>query len=209
MAIVSFISSWLKDIVVLFILISIVELVMPKGNMKRYIDLIIGLLIIFTIITPFAKLRNKEFNLDDAVFKFANSGDLLDIKEEDFHLEQEKQVERLYKEKLKNEIVELIQEESIYTIGEIFLEISHGEENYGEIEYLEIIIKEDNEEMGKRKKDKVEIGRIEPVEISKKPKKEFVEHHKDYDKLKNLVQKKYSIKEDKIRIINYDKWKGE
>ena len=58
---ISFISTWLKDIVVLFILISIAELIMPKGNMKKYINMVIGLLIIFTIISPFAKLLKLNF----------------------------------------------------------------------------------------------------------------------------------------------------
>ena len=52
MGVISFINSWLKDIVVLFILISIAELIMPKGNLKKYIRLVIGLLIIYTIINP-------------------------------------------------------------------------------------------------------------------------------------------------------------
>lgn len=199
--IVNFISSWLKDIVVLFILISIAQLVMPKGNMKRYIDLIIGFLIIFTILTPFAKIIKKDFSFDETVFNYSNSINLIDKDEIDFQLEQEKQIEKLYKEKIKNEIIKLVEEESLFIVGNVSVDLIDEEEMYGEIQYLEIIIKEINEDI---KENKIAIKKVEIVDINKELPIEVKEDKKDYIELKKLISIKYNIEKDKISIIKYE-----
>src|SRR5690554_7845058 len=100
MGVISFINSWLKDIVVLFILISIAELIMPKGKLKKYIRLVIGLLIIYIIISPFARLFRLDFSLDKVVFNYAKPETFNSIDLEDFYLKQEKQIEKIYLDKI-------------------------------------------------------------------------------------------------------------
>lgn len=198
--VVNFISSWLKDIVVLFILISIAQLVMPKGNMKKYIDLIIGFLIIFTIITPFAKIVKKDFSFDETVFNYSNSINLREDKV-DFQLEQEKQIERLYKEKIKSEVIKLVEEESSHRVKELRVDLMDEDEVYGAIQYLEIIIKGIDEEV---KEKKILIEKVESVDIKKEPASEIKEDKDDYIELKKLISVKYNIEKDKISIIEYE-----
>ena len=198
--VVNFISSWLKDIVVLFILISIAQLVMPKGNMKKYIDLIIGFLIIFTIITPFAKIVKKDFSFDETVFNYSNSINFREDKV-DFQLEQEKQIERLYKEKIKSEIIKLVEEESSHRVKELRVDLMDEDEVYGEIQYLEIVIKGIDEEV---KEKKILIEKVESVDIKKEPASEIQEDKDDYIELKKLISVKYNIEKDKISIIEYE-----
>lgn len=206
MVIANFISSWLENIVVLFILISITELVMPKGNMKKYVDLIIGILIIFTIITPFAKLVNKDFNLDQAVFNFSKQDDPSNGRDEGFYLEQEKQVEKLYKEKIKNQIKELIEEESPYIVIDMSVEILDGEERYGEIESVQLSIGENVKDAESKK---IEINKVEPIQIIGESKDITDDNEEKYKELKELIWKNYAIEKDKINIKNYDKGNGE
>lgn len=201
MGIVSFISSWLKDIVVLFILISIAELVMPKGNMKRYIDLIIGFLIIFTIITPFARIIKKDFSFDETVFNYSNSTSLNNKEDVNFQMEQEKQIEKLYKEKIKEEIIKLVEEESLYMVGDVILDLIQDEEVYGKIKHLEIIIKDRNENT---KENKVSIEKVETIEINKESDIKAKEDEYDYIELKKLISTKYNIEKDKITINEYE-----
>ena len=200
MSIVNFISSWLKDIVVLFILISIAELVMPKGNMKRYIDLIIGFLIIFTIISPFAKLINKEFSFDKTVFNYSNSSNLVNRNEEEFQMEQERQIEKLYKEKIKKEIIKLIEEESTYMVYDVVVNLVSEDEVYGEIYGLKIVLKEDDKNINE---NRISIEKIEVVDINKEPTSEIQEEDDNYIELKNILSYKYNIEKDKISIIKY------
>ena len=206
MSIVNFISSWLKDIVVLFILISIAELVMPKGNMKRYIDLIIGFLIIFTIITPFAKIIKKDFSFDETVFNYSNSSNFIERDDERFQIEQEKQIERLYKEKIKNEIIKLVEEESLYTVHDVLVGLMEEEDLYGEILYLEIILIEKDEVI---KENKVAIEKVEIVDINKELPSNIQEDQNDYIQLNKLIASKYDVDKDKISIIKYEERNGD
>lgn len=62
--IIEFSKIWVKDIAMVLAIISIVEIILPNSNMKKYIDMIIGILVIVVIITPFTKLINKDVHLD-------------------------------------------------------------------------------------------------------------------------------------------------
>lgn len=203
MSIVNFISSWLKDIVVLFILISIAGLIMPKGNMKKYIDLVIGLLIIFTIISPFAKLIKMDFNLSEAVFNYSRPVDNLNISSEEFYIEQEKQIESVYKDKIKSELIKLIEDQSTYKVVDISIELFDSTDKYGEVEYLKLMVTEDD-----INKNNISIRKVEPVDIKGEQKKVQIDDENKYKDLKEIIETKYSISKNKINITEYEKGKG-
>lgn len=200
---ISFISTWLKDIVILFVIISIAELIMPKGNMKKYINMVIGLLIIFTIISPFAKLLKLNFNFEQTVFNYSKPNIIRDIEENQLYIQQEKQIEKIYKEKISNEITELIQEKTDYTVVDINIEIRTDKETYGEIDYLDISISQDN-----KAGDKIYIEKVKPVEILNNTKGEELSHE-GYEDIKKLVSNSYLVDIDKINIKWIKKGKGE
>ncbi len=200
---ISFISTWLKDIVILFVIISIAELIMPKGNMKKYINMVIGLLIIFTIISPFAKLLKLNFNFEQTVFNYSKPNIIRDIEENQLYIQQEKQIEKIYKEKISNEITELIQEKTDYTVVDINIEIRTDKETYGEIDYLDISISQDN-----KARDKIYIEKVKPVEILNNTKGEEPSHE-GYEDIKKLVSNSYLVDIDKINIKWIKKGKGE
>ncbi|MBU5426666.1 stage III sporulation protein AF [Tissierella pigra] len=204
MNIITFLSSWLKDIVILFILISIAELAMPNGNMKKYINMVIGLLIIFTIVSPFAKLIKMDFNLDKAVFNYSRSSNSNGEPKNNFYAEQEKQIEKVYKEKICREVTALIEDNTDHKVLDIKVDILNTEEHYGEIDNLNIIL--GNKENSS--KDKISIDNIVPVEINKN------QNHKktsedDFESLKELIGNSYSVNKDKINIKNNEKRKDE
>lgn len=210
MSVVSFISSWLKDIVVLFMLISIAELIMPNGNMKRYINLVIGLLIIFTIINPFAKLLKLEFNLDQAVFNYSKPDDFLNSKEE-FYIQQEKQIENLYKDKIKKEVIELIEDKTKYKVLDISIGIIEDNEDYGKIDYISLLVNDNKED----KVNKISIKKVDPVYIENSSKAisdiNSNEDHvnNEYNELAELISNRYSIDKEKVIIRGYKKEKGD
>lgn len=203
MSIVNFISSWLKDIVVLFILISIASLIMPKGNMKKYIDLVIGLLIIFTIINPFTKLIKMDFDLSESVFNYSKAGEYSNMSNEDFSTHQEKQIESVYKDKIKSELIQLIEGGSKYKVVDISIDLIKDIEKYGQIDFLNIIIAD--EEINK---DDIYIKKVEPIDINIERKEKSIDDKNQYKDLKKIIEDKYTIPKDKINIINYENRKG-
>lgn len=205
MYVISFISTWLKDIVVLFILISIAELIMPKGNMKKYINMAIGLLIIFTIISPIAKLLKLNFNLDQMVFNYSKAN-IHEFKENnELYIQQEKQIEKIYKEKIANEVTRLIEEKTEYRVVDISLGIIDKVDSYGEIEYLNIIVGEGTQVI---LENKIYVEKVEPVKINRDLRNTEVLND-EYEDLKDLICNSYLVDKDRINIKMYEKGKGE
>ncbi|MBU5311028.1 stage III sporulation protein AF [Tissierella carlieri] len=205
---ISFISTWLKDIVVLFILISIAELIMPKGNMKKYINMVIGLLIIFTIISPFAKLLKLNYNFEQSVFNYSKPNIFDNEQDNELYTQQEKQIEKIYKEKISKEITGLIEEKTDYRVVDIVVGIIEKEENYGEIDHLNILVGEKEQITDK---SKIYVEKVKTIEIQNniKDTKSLDEDHKDLTDLKDLISNNYLVDKDRINIEIDKKGKGE
>lgn len=203
--IVNFISSWLKDIVVIFIIIFIAELIMPKGNMKRYIDLIIGLLIIIVIISPFARLINYDFNINNMVDNYTKAENLEDNLENDYSMDQEEQIEKLFKEKLKNQIIYLIEESWEYKVADVYIELEKTKMDYEDIKSIKISLYKEKEEKQKNNNEEiVSIEKVPKVEVNREKREggsnENIEEPKEYKKIKKMISKELSIDIADIKI---------
>ena len=54
-----FLNNWLQGIVVAVVIASIIQMILPNGNNKKYIKVVLGIYVVFQIITP---VVNKFFN---------------------------------------------------------------------------------------------------------------------------------------------------
>lgn len=196
MGVISYINSWLKDIVVLFILISIAELIMPKGNLKKYIRVVIGLLVIFTIINPFTKLFHLDFSLDKVVFNYAKPEIFNSSELEAFYKQQEKQIEKIYIKKVYDEFKNLIETETEYELIDADISIIRDEDKYGEIDSAILYIKE---KKSSKNNGKISIEKIDPIEIGHSISKETIDSS-NYENIKILISENYGIEKDRINI---------
>ena len=183
MSVSNFINSWLKDIVVLFIFISIVDLIVAKGTMKRYIDFVIGLLVIFTVINPFLKLTRINFNLDQAVMKHLDTSSITIAEKMD--KEADSNIEKIYISKVSNEITRLIQEGSNYAVTNIYLDVEKGKD-LGEIKSVEILLTNRKDENEKNTKNKISVKKIDAISVGKEIK--AVEKENPVDNYENIKQ---------------------
>ena len=55
---VEFLSSWAKSLGLAIVIVSILEMLLPNNKTKKYIRMIMGIFVLFNIISPFVK--NKE-----------------------------------------------------------------------------------------------------------------------------------------------------
>ncbi len=205
MNMISFISSWLKDIVVLFVLITIAELIMPNGNMKKYINLVIGLLIIVTIINPFIRLFKLDFSLDKAVMNYSKNGKLEGDDNEEFYSQQNNQIEKVYKERIRNELAKLIEDETNYKVLDITVSLLDDQKRYGELDKLNILITEkDKEDVNNR----ILIKKIETVDLVSNLENNSSTND-EYDEIKEIIYNNYSVDKEKIIIRTNKKGIGE
>lgn len=189
--IANFIREWLKDIVVLFVIISLVELIIPKGNMKRYVDFIIGIVIVFTVISPFTKLINFDINFDNEIEAFSNNI----VTKEGVIEKQNKQIEDLFKNNLASEIKKIVADNTDYKLKDINIVTRPDEQNLLLIQSVNIILDIENKSKEKEIKiEKIHIG-SEALLVSS--------INYDFEELKKLIIDYIQIDEKKL-IISVD-----
>ena len=49
---VSWLSNWAEAIIIAVIIATIIEMILPEGSSKKYIKVVIGVYILFTIVSP-------------------------------------------------------------------------------------------------------------------------------------------------------------
>ena len=59
---INFISSWAEQIILAVVIATIIELILPNNKNKKYIQMVIGVYILFNIISPI--VNNKEILAD-------------------------------------------------------------------------------------------------------------------------------------------------
>ncbi|MDD2446798.1 MAG: stage III sporulation protein AF [Tissierellia bacterium] len=187
-----FISNWIKSLVVLMIIISIVDMVMPKGNMKRYVNFIVGLIIVFSIINPFARLTNSNLSFEQEVNSL--SGEIYN----EFLIEsQDEQIESVYLGSLKSEIRNFLESNTDYIINSVDITTSTEEEGNFIIDeiFIELTINRSSDLNKEIKINKIDIG-------DTKRKGEYLAEEPN---VKNLIANHLQLDKNKIKISIEDK----
>ena len=65
---INFLSSWVKNLSLALIVVSILEMILPNSKTKKYIKMVMGLYILFSIISPF--IDSSKFNLESINMNF-------------------------------------------------------------------------------------------------------------------------------------------
>ena len=154
---IEFISSWAEQIVLAVIVATIIELILPQNKNKKYIQMVIGVYILFNIISPI--IENKEV-LSVAEYNVENynttSGSVID------QTSMDKRIEKIYLEELEKNIISKFENKG-YTVSKctIDAELDTSKKNAG-IHLITVKIREQSNE-GELLKIKKEI--VEEFEI--------------------------------------------
>ena len=76
---INFLSSWAEQIVLAVIIATLFELILPKNKNKKYIQMVIGVYVLFNIISPILETE-QVFSFDEYNIEKDNvvSGEVLD-----------------------------------------------------------------------------------------------------------------------------------
>lgn len=209
---VDYINSWAKGIVIAVIVGTIIEMILPEGNNKKYIKVVIGIYILFVIIYPIiTSLTNKTISFDNIIEStYATTTSSSNIQNKNITLDTNKYVEDVYIENMKSEIVKTLENKK-YKVENINLIVeTENEEKYGEINNIKILIskiKNDKEDIIKENNIQ-NINVIEKVNINIEnnintdDKQGLIEKvsEEEIETLKNDLSDTYSISIDKIHI---------
>lgn len=205
---ISFISSWTQGIIVSVIIASIIEMILPDGNSKKYVKVVIGFFILFSIVSPVInKFTKKEINISSIV-DVEKYSDAKQVSSTNLEVNTSLNIKQMYETNLKVDIKSKIESKG-FKVKDITINISDDEYK---IEKIDIgIMGEINEESevknNKKSKNNV-IGIVDSIEkisvdISSKvskEEKEYVISSKDANTLKEYLSNVYDVNTKNIFI---------
>lgn len=107
---INFLSSWAEQVILAVIIATILELILPNSKNKKYVQMVIGVYVLFNIISPIIKNKEKlvfsEMDLDKYITtstKVEQSS--MDARLEKIYLDE---LENNIKSKFKNAGIEII-----------------------------------------------------------------------------------------------------
>ena len=127
---VEWISTWAQGIIVAVIIATIIEMILPNGNCKKYIKVVIGIYILFTIVSPIiTKVTGNNFNISEELNldKFYEEADSKSIYNE-LNENNSDNIRNIYIANLKTDIESKLKNKNYYVVScEIEIE---NEETY-------------------------------------------------------------------------------
>lgn len=132
-------KNWIVALLCLSILIVIVQLIIPKTNIKKYIYTLIGLITVITIISPIADiLKNKdvEESISKVLLSIENNGQIISVNSDFSEDERNELVKMQFIDNLKSDIMLKLASKNIevnninisiddeYDIKKIYIQIS-------------------------------------------------------------------------------------
>ena len=104
---ISFLGSWIEQIIIAVIIVSILEMLLPNGNIKKYVKIILSVFVIFNIISPFVNSTDlynissqdlDKYASDSKILNKSNTSNVIDKSSMD------KRLQELYIEELEKSI---------------------------------------------------------------------------------------------------------
>lgn len=173
------IKQWISSILIAAFVINVIDILIPTGSFKKYINIVLNFIFIFIVVTPVLNLVSKDMNIEDKIlqqfneFQYEYNQQMLSKTSID-----EEEIMSNYDNYLKQS-VNMKLEESGYELTDIQTD-EHGEKN--------LIIKDlkTSKNSNNETKEKIQL-------------KEDENYKQAFNELKNIEHK--NIKEDLNKIF--------
>lgn len=195
---VVFLSSWSGQIIVALVVGSLLEMLVPKGKNKKYVKMLIGIYIIFCMVSPFTKI-NESFsmdNIDKTIDKYIQQNT-----KEFGASSTDAELEELYIREVEKSITEDLAKIGYKVVKCKIVANLNSKINKSGIQSINIKVKKYIRQEAPSEIDVVED--IEKVNISINTNEEenttYIQNE-DINVIKNFILDKYEIEENKIHI---------
>lgn len=194
---IEFLSSWAQGIIVAVIIATLIEMILPNSSSKKYVKFVIGMYILFTIVSPIIKkLGGKDINLNTINIEkyeqqISKSDNTISRKFEDNNT---RSIKDIYVSNLKADISAKLKEKG-YEIDTSDIQIKDDENYTIEKITLKLIKTEQKQE----KNNEIVINTVEIGNtISQKDSKTLSDD--DKQEVKDYISETYDIDKKNINI---------
>ena len=200
---IEWLKDWTNSIIVAVIIAVIFELIIPNGNNKKYIKMVINLYVLFVILNPvitkFTNLNGININTKDYEIYFENE----DTIQTNASLNSEKLInstaEKTLKDSIKNKLKEQGYKAEIISIN---IDNSSGKVKKIKLEAKKEDPNKDNSEYNKKSLN-ISVNQVKEVNISNDESNNKKENLRksDIQKIKRILNEEFEITDDIIEIV--------
>lgn len=208
-----FLNTWIQGIIISVIIATIIEMILPSGNSKKYIKVVLGVYVVFNIVAPVVnKLSNNNFELSSIINidKYTEKMQTYEASSQNINMTDtnEETIKQLYISKLEKDMKSKLEEKN-YIVNNINIEVEDDEEYT--IKNVTIYIEKNNEENNSEsEKNTININEIENINIqinnivnkdtTEESEKNSNISEKEKKEIKEYLSSVYEIKEKQINI---------
>ena len=202
-----FLRNWIEQIALAVIIASIFEMILPNGKTKKYIKMILGVFIVFSIISPFVNSTDL-YNIDvnEIIGDYAQSFEIDNTTSQN---STDEKIEDLYINELEKDISKKVEEQGFEVESCEIEAIIYSDNDDAGIENINIVLLSKNENNVNNSDDDTNssIQTINEVEIGVNIDNNTNESEdnsiteKDIKKLKNFLSDYYEIDKKVINIV--------
>ena len=192
---ISWFSGWAKGIILSVVIVTILEMILPEGKNKKYIKIVMGVYIMFCIVSPIiSKITNSEISLDISKYEniLGTGSSVYAIA--DLNTVNNQNIENIYLNSIKTNVKEELERkgyecETVDITANI--DVNKQEVKFYKINIIGVVLKEDD---SIKKVNKVEIGEDTTEETTNTLTAGQI------NELKEHFSDKYEIEKNKIFI---------
>lgn len=211
---IEFFSSWAKNLGLSIVTISILEMLLPNNNTKKYIRMVMGIYVIFTILSPI--INNKEIfdvnNIDLEQYSLSQTSSTVN------QTSMDKRIEELYIEELEKDITKKVEEKG-YIVQKCKVDVKISDkEDETKINMIKLNIeknKEQNIDTNSKDNEKdienkivTQIQKIKPIDTSidkdymqkENEEKKSKLGNSDIQNIKKFLIEEYGVSEECLKI---------
>ena len=131
-----FFRIWTSAVAGIIVFSAIVEIIAPDGELKKYVKLILGMVVTVTLITPLENISLK--NTTKELIDYDKT--LAFRQQKNFTEEENKKIIELYKGKLEDKIHEELNKEIKEDI-KVYVEVNtENKDNFGDIKDIYVVV---------------------------------------------------------------------
>lgn len=201
---IEFMSSWVKSLGLTIVIVSILEMLLPNNKTKKYIRVVMGVYVLFSLISPFIG-KKDSLNLNEIDFEnYATRETSTTLNQSSM----EERIKELYIQEMEKDISKKLKEMGyVTTTCKVKAKISDNEE---ETKINKIKIKVQKQEV--KKEESVEnqvvaqIQKVKPVNVKENQEdkttdeKDTKVNKSDIQNIKKFLIEEYGVNEKCLEI---------
>ncbi len=176
---IKFLSNWAKSIGFSIIIVSVLEMILPENKIKKYIKMVMGTYILFSMLSPFVENKLNSENIDFENYIETSS---TEVNQESM----DKRIKELYIQELEKNITNKVQEKG-YIVKKCKVDATITD-NVNDTKINKISLKvEPEEEKEKEKNENIEGKLVTEIQKIKEVNTSIVEKNTKEEKEKTKL----------------------